>query len=1227
MAFGDSGILDNFNRANGALGASWSSPVYSGDGALVVSGNQCTPNAAGFHDSAWGTSFSANQEVFATVVSKNANTDLMYLFARLVNLNGASLDGYILIITVASGTDTWEIRRIDNAVETTLGASFTQEIGAGDAIGLRCNGTSIEAWYRASGGSWTRLATRTDSTYNASGQIGLGANTASTPLPVFDDFGGGVIVDDVIEQEGFRFGADDGSESAHGWLAAQDTNVTQPLSTNILLRMLVNVTTGDPVATAYTLRAQKNGAGGYAPVPIVSVTSPTLAWGAQGTIAYSASGGTTVSPTYPTGITPLSGLVLVVGQKPSTANGGSVTTPSGWTLRGSLTGAGGYGTTLGVDTGNTNVFVYTKDTVTGSETGTLAVTVGTNNVCWANIYRIDASDTATWSYEFGSGEDTAAGDVSITTGNMALAAGDFILAGMVIPTDVTTPSQFSAHALAQTGTTFGTVTEIQEPDSATGNDIGGYLIRAPVSSGSGSGAVTMTATAGGTTTNVRGPGFVLRLRVASVTNQLYIAASSNIAAGGEATTARLTAPSGKSTSDFVTGRRWDDENGTDTIDITSLDYTEVEWCVRTQSPAANGDYWDFRVYAGETALATYTVTPRWNVGVDLTVSEAVAPAIAPPLSESVATGGGTDVTVSETVAPALALPVSESVGVGTTLAETLTPALAATTLESVSTSGDVTVQETITAALALPVLETVALSVTVSETVAAALAFSTAREFVTTADNALRFYGHVESDRSKVRIEVDSPADPLIDVGASDFTYEFWMRAAYADNTSASIADARYSNIILDRDIWGHERGWVLGVTRRSGPILAVCWAAADTGGGWATTYGTTDVGDNVWHHIALTWRQSTRVLECYVDGVSQGTRILTVSNLSYPNGERPASGANNPYLVIGGEKHGVGVAFTGRFDELRISNSRRYTAGFTRPSAPFSMDANTVGLFHFDEGSGTVSRDASGVYIGEDAELLVGGSPSSPEWVAADVFGGATVTEAATLAASWPVSESLSTGATVTESTAPALALPAGESASTGTTVSESAALALAATATETVVTGIVVNETTAAALAWAAAESIAATSSVTLAESAAAGVAAWPVSETVITGIVIAEVAAPAWSAPVVAGISTGATVAEAVSVAAAWPVSESLALGADIAPLAAGALTWPALESVSVSASAAVSETALLSAAWPVLEGVDTSAQDVARYVVRPRRGLQVDASLTARLAPRKGKRITS
>lgn len=514
---------------------------------------------------------------------------------------------------------TYYLFRVNAGTWTQL-ATGTQAWTDGDTLRLEVSGTSPCALVMK------RNGTQFGSTYNdsdaariTSGAAGISAYGDNTTPRIDNWEGSNLGAAASFEQEGFRFGADDGSESAHTWLDAQDTNITAALSTNILLRAIVNAT-NDPAATAYTLRYKRSDEGTYAAVPIGSTTSPTLSYGATSTSAYSTAGGSSVAPAYPSGITANSGLILVVGQKPSAANSGSVTTPSGWTLRTSKTGAtdgdtGGYTTTLGADTGNTNIYVYTKDTVTGSETGTLAVTVGTNDVCWATIIRLEASASCTWSWAASVGKDTSAGSVSFATdAGVAIASGDMVIGGMVIPTDVTTPAQFSAESFTQTGSTFGSASEIEEPDSGTGNDIGGFLCYAAVSSGSGSGAVTLAATAGGTTTNVRGPGFVLRARVTGVANRVYIAPSANITAGGEATTARLSAPSGKTTADFVTGRRWDDENGTDTIDITTDDYTEVEWCLQAQSPATNGEAYQFRVYAGASALDTYTVTPQWTIG-------------------------------------------------------------------------------------------------------------------------------------------------------------------------------------------------------------------------------------------------------------------------------------------------------------------------------------------------------------------------------------------------------------------------------------------------------------------------------------------------------------------------------------------------------------------------------------------------------------------------------------
>lgn len=236
-----------------------------------------------------------------------------------------------------------------------------------------------------------------------------------------------------------------------------------------------------------------------------------ITYQSAGAFAYSASGGTSVSPAYPASIAAGDLLLLIVGQKPSAANGGSCSTPSGWTALTPITGAGGYGATLGADTGNTNLYGFWKEAA-GSESGSLAVTVGANNVCWAAILRL-SNDSGRWSVASATGSDTSAGNVSIAFGaDPGVKAADYVIGGMCIPTDVTTPSQFSAEAFTQTGVTFGTVSEVAEADSGNGNDIGGFLCRAAISSGTSSAAPTMTATAGGTTTNVRGPGIFVRIR-------------------------------------------------------------------------------------------------------------------------------------------------------------------------------------------------------------------------------------------------------------------------------------------------------------------------------------------------------------------------------------------------------------------------------------------------------------------------------------------------------------------------------------------------------------------------------------------------------------------------------------------------------------------------------------------------------------------------------------------
>lgn len=236
--------------------------------------------------------------------------------------------------------------------------------------------------------------------------------------------------------------------------------------------------------------------------------------GAPGAVAYSASNGSSISVAYPTGNGTGDKLVLIIGMKPSTANSGSVTTPSGWTLVTSITGQGGFGTTVGGDTGNTNLFVFERIVPAGGLTGSLAVTVAANNICWGYMEWL-TTDARGWRNSAGATGGDGAPGVAFTvnfTSDPGVNAGDLILVSVCIPTDLGGGAQFSGQTLTQTGITFGVFGETNEPATNTGNDIAGWNGYAPVSAGTSSAAPVLNLTASGTVTNVRGPATFVRVR-------------------------------------------------------------------------------------------------------------------------------------------------------------------------------------------------------------------------------------------------------------------------------------------------------------------------------------------------------------------------------------------------------------------------------------------------------------------------------------------------------------------------------------------------------------------------------------------------------------------------------------------------------------------------------------------------------------------------------------------
>ncbi len=81
-------------------------------------------------------------------------------------------------------------------------------------------------------------------------------------------------------------------------------------------------------------------------------------------------------------------------------------------------------------------------------------------------------------------------------------------------------------------------------------------------------------------------------------------------------------------------------------------------------------------------------------------------------------------------------------------------------------------------------------------------------------------------------------------------------------------------------------------------------------------------------------------------------------------------------------QRWSIGAQLVGIIDEVRISNTARYSQDFI-PAARFETDDKTTALYHFDEGTGDVLRDASG--NGADGKIVgakwvrADGSPISP--------------------------------------------------------------------------------------------------------------------------------------------------------------------------------------------------------------------------------------------------------
>lgn len=210
----------------------------------------------------------------------------------------------------------------------------------------------------------------------------------------------------------------------------------------------------------------------------VAAAVGTVSFGALGTPSEST---TTTTPSYPSGITSASELFCF--QVFANIGNAEPSPPSGWTKVGSFIGGGGsYGTN---DLGPRGVLVFRKDTVTGSESGTITCNYANSGTYSSVIARFEVTAGFSVGHQWSAGSDDTRDTSWSVTGGGALTfqAGQLLCVFTAQNTDTATQS---AQNVSASGITFGTRENRQSYAVVSGRDHRSVIDTIPVTAGSGS---------------------------------------------------------------------------------------------------------------------------------------------------------------------------------------------------------------------------------------------------------------------------------------------------------------------------------------------------------------------------------------------------------------------------------------------------------------------------------------------------------------------------------------------------------------------------------------------------------------------------------------------------------------------------------------------------------------------------------------------------------------------
>jgi hypothetical protein len=173
--------------------------------------------------------------------------------------------------------------------------------------------------------------------------------------------------------------------------------------------------------------------------------------------------------------------------------------------------------------------------------------------------------------------------------------------------------------------------------------------------------------------------------------------------------------------------------------------------------------------------------------------------------------------------------------------------------------------------------------------------------------------------------------------GTTDFTVEFWVYPTVTTSNERGVFDTRTNG--------GASSDGFCIRTNSTNQFLFIPFSNTNS-----ITWTRTN---NAWQHIAVV--RTGGSIYIYSNGVLQGSTISGGTNNYTGTTVRLGAFRDNATTSFG--------VFTGYIDEVRLSSTARYYGNFTPVSSPFTSDAQTKLLLHFDGSAGSNSISDSSAF------------------------------------------------------------------------------------------------------------------------------------------------------------------------------------------------------------------------------------------------------------------------